>query len=99
MLSRNPVAVITPFNSSRLPRKPDLDRLSSRTSELFCTAAGPGKALARDAVVERTMREQARERTIIDGLGGHVRVRWQLNGQPADPTVELFNGAYQINPR
>jgi hypothetical protein len=36
------------------------------------------KAPARDAVVEKTMRQQLTERRVIEGQAGHVRVRWPL---------------------
>jgi len=54
------------------------------------------KAPARDAVVEKTMRQQLTERRVIEGQAGHVRVRWPLSAEGANPVVETFHGAYQV---
>jgi hypothetical protein len=98
MLAQNPVAVVTPYNggATRLPGPADLVRLSGRTNSLYCTAAGAGKAPARDSVVEKTMRQQLKGRRVIEGQAGHVRVRWSLSGEGANPVVETFHSAYQV---
>jgi hypothetical protein len=98
MLLPNPIAVVTPFNGGpkRLPQASDLVRLASRTDSLYCTSAGAGKALARDSVVEKMMRQQVKDRRVIEGQAGHVRVRWSLRDEDIKPFVERFNGAYQV---
>ncbi len=97
MLVPKPIAVVTPFNGGRkrLPQPSDLTRLGHRTDSLYCTSAGGGKALARDAVVEKTMRQQVKDRRVIEGKAGHVRVRWSLGAEEVKPIVETFNGAYR----
>jgi beta-lactamase superfamily II metal-dependent hydrolase len=92
-LAANPIAVVTPFNSSRLPRPADLARLATRTPNLHCTAKGAGKAPARDPIVDKTMRLEVKDRRVIEGLPGHVRVRWPL-GSETPNEVEHFHGAY-----
>jgi hypothetical protein len=37
-----------------------------------------------------------RKRIAVDGKLGHVRVRWPVNDETAAPSIELFNGAYQV---
>jgi hypothetical protein len=98
MLNDHPFAVVTPYSALRtpLPRPSDLARLSKRTANLFCTAEGAGKPPARASVVEKTMRRELTSRRVIEGKPGHVRVRWSLNGQPPQPVVEVFHGAYQV---
>lgn len=98
MLVPKPIAVVTPFNGGpkRLPQPSDLARLAGRTDSLYCTSAGAGKASARDAVVEKTMRLQVKDRRVIEGRAGHVRVRWSLRGKEIKPVVETFNGAYRV---
>jgi beta-lactamase superfamily II metal-dependent hydrolase len=97
MLVENPVAVVTPFSSGNpLPKSSDLQRLGGRTKSLYCTAAGAGKPPSRDALVEKAVRRVATERRVIEGQPGHVRVRWPLSGKTANPSVELFNGAYHV---
>jgi hypothetical protein len=96
MLVENSIAVVTPFSSGRpLPKKSDLRRLSGRTTNLYCTAEGKGKTPRRENVVEKIMRRQVKERRVIEGRPGHVRVRWSLSA-PVAPTVDLFNGAYRV---
>lgn len=99
MLVANPIAVVTPFTAGkmRLPGEGDIRRLAGRTNRLYCTAAGPGRPPGRDNVVERFVREQVVDRRVIEGNPGHVRVRWTIGNQQADPIVETFNGAYRIN--
>lgn len=99
MLGVNPVAVVTPFTGGRvrLPKETDLERLSKRTSQLYCTASGSSKPPKRDAAIDRTMRLQTAKRTVIDGQPGHVRIRWSTTDPRALPSVEVFNGAYHVN--
>lgn len=96
MLEENPIAIVTPFRSVALPKESDLRRLEKRTGRLYCTAEGPGKPPARDAVVEKTMRQQVKERRVIEGQPGHVRVRWSIKNQGDGPAVDLFHGAYPV---
>lgn len=98
MVTANPIAVVTPFNSgaTRLPRDSDLARLAKRTDSLYCTSAGAGKTPPRDTVVEKIMRQQVTERRVVEGQPGHVRIRWSLGGNEAHPVVEVFHGAYQV---
>ena len=98
MLRMNPIAVVTPFNggSTPLPTKADLDRLKTRTNRLYCTSQGPGKAPARDSLVERTMRMQLSSRRVFGGQSGQVRVRWRIGSTPLQPIIEKFHGAYSV---
>jgi beta-lactamase superfamily II metal-dependent hydrolase len=98
ILENSPVAVVTPFASSRLPKESDLERLSGRTPKLYCTATGLGKLPNRDPLVEKTMRRQLSERRIIAGQPGHVRVRWSTSKEGSAAQIETFNGAYLVNP-
>ncbi len=98
MLARDPIAVVTPYNggATPLPQPSDLARLASRTNHLYCTAAGPGRPPARDALVEKIMRQQVGTRRVAEGQAGHVRVRWSANRMGVDPVVERFYGAYRF---
>ncbi len=98
MLSQNPVAVVTSF-AGRLPQDTDLTRLSARTTKLYCTSKGPGRAPPRDRAVERELKRIARERRVVEGQPGHVRIRYSMTDDSAEPVVELFNGAYQVTSR
>lgn len=96
MLGKDPIAVVTPYNggSTKLPRKTDLERLSQRTSSLFCTSAGAGKEPSRDASINRTMRQHNRK--VLDGQPGQVRIRWSPNNPGDQPQVEMFSSAYKV---
>lgn len=99
MLQDNPIAVVTPFNAGnvRLPKSSDLARISKRTTNLYCTAEGAGKPPPRDNLIERTMKEHLKGRRVLEGHPGHVRVCWPLDGQCAQPVVEVFYGACQVH--
>jgi hypothetical protein len=77
MLAANPVAVVTPFTGGnvRLPKESDLERISARTSELYCTAVAAGKPPTREPAVEKSMRRPVADRRLIEGKPGHVRIR------------------------
>lgn len=96
MLTKNPIAVVTPFNSASLPKDGDLHRLASRTTNLYCTAKGTTKKPSRDPVVEKIMRRQVTERRVIEGRPGHIQVRWSVSNPGEAPTIELSDGAYHF---
>lgn len=98
MLRENPVSVVTPFTSGvGLPSENDLRRLGGRTNRLFCTAHGPGPPPRRDSVVEKAARSTTQKRRVLSGSLGHVRIRWSTLDEDSKPTVECFNGAYQVH--
>lgn len=98
LLEENPLSVVTPFTSGiGLPKLADLRRLSSRTHRLYCTSQGPGQPPRRDSAVERVARTTVRSRRVLEGLPGHVRIRWSTRDAEALPTIETFNGAYKYS--
>jgi hypothetical protein len=97
LLSPNPIAVVTPFIARvRLPKPSDIERLCSRTENAYCTVEGTGKPPSRDAAVDREMRRFAKERRVLQGQPGHVRIRWSTTDLTAAPVIDLFNGAQRI---
>jgi beta-lactamase superfamily II metal-dependent hydrolase len=99
LLKPEPIAVVTPFTAGvRLPKKSDLDRLCSRTPHVYCTVEGAGKPPSRDPSVEREMRRFAKNRRVLQGQPGHVRIRWSTNDLSATPSIDLFNGARKVSP-
>jgi hypothetical protein len=97
MLVDNPIAVVTPFNGGKtLPQISDLKRIGTRTERLYCTSSGPGKPPVRDPLVDKALKRDVRERRVVDGPSGHVRIRWSMSNDEAQPTVELFNNAYHV---
>lgn len=98
LLTPDPLAVVTPFarGSVRLPRDSDLERLAKHTHNLFCTSRGAGKPPIRDAATERWIKTQVKDRRVIEGQPGHVRIRLPIQNGPVTPSIELFNGAYRV---
>jgi hypothetical protein len=94
LLTQDPIAVVTPFPGAvALPKKSDVTRLCSLTSEVYCTIEGVGKPPRRDASVERQIKQVAKKRRILQGRAGHVRIRWSATDAAAMPVVDLFHGA------
>jgi Metallo-beta-lactamase superfamily len=92
LLYGDPLSILTPFSSGQgRPQKSDLDRLKSRTKELYLTYDGSYKPPRRDPAVEKEIKKVPRR--ALSGQPGHVRIRWPQTGHP---TVELFNGALKI---
>lgn len=97
MLITSPYAVVAPYSSGikPLPSPSDLSRLCGRTPNVYCTASPAGwSAPRREPVVERTIKEVARNRRAITGPMGHVRLRAAANLVEPAIAVELFSGAY-----
>jgi hypothetical protein len=100
LLGNDPVSVVTPYSSGKgLPQPSDLKRLCKRTQQLYCTLEGTGKPPARDSVVERESNRMSKNRRVLQGLPGQVRIRWSLTQLHEKPRVETFNGAYHVNKR
>ena len=96
LLTPNPIALITPFSSGRkpLPTEDDIKRIRSHTSNIYCTGAPHGIRPHRlESPVERTIREMVRTRRVIQGPMGHIRVRYLLGIEGANPTIDVFEGA------
>lgn len=94
MLQADPVAVVTPFTSGKgLPQQSDLDRLSNRTPNLYCTSTGRKRPPRRDPLVEKRLRGMSRY--VVDGQLGHVRIRCPM-GDNSEPSIDLFNGAFKV---
>jgi beta-lactamase superfamily II metal-dependent hydrolase len=98
LLQANPISVLTPYRSSRLPSDTDVARLRAKTNRLYVTAPprlpDPPK---RDAMVDRMAKSVARERRAIEGGIGQVCVRIPLNAPSlAGASVKLGGRASQI---
>jgi hypothetical protein len=99
LLLSDPVAVVTPFVRGRtlLPRGEDIARLKTRTRDLYRTAdPARWKLPRRDASVERTLREVARNRRVLRGTAGHVQIRWPARDGGKRLAVCLGGGAERV---
>ncbi len=92
-LTSTPTALVTPFTRSGLPRASDLRRMAAYGADVLCSGPSQGpRPPRRDAAVEKTAQAVARDRRVLEGALGHIRIRWDAG---TEPTVELFNGAYR----
>jgi hypothetical protein len=97
LLEDRSISIVTPYSRGvrPLPSASDLSRLKSRSQGVYCTAIAGGGGLPRRAsAVEKTLREMAKSRKVIDGRMGHVRVRLK-SGKSGEPRVDLFDGAFK----
>jgi len=93
LMPPGPVAIVTPYSPSRLPREVDIARLSFRTDQLFLTSDLAKYSLPRRVnPVEKTLRELSVKRRALMGQMGHVQLRCSAVG-PDEPRVTLTNGA------
>jgi hypothetical protein len=76
MLEDNPLAILTPFVRSSLPKPSDVARICSRTDQAYMTAPNaPGTRRQRSATVERTIEGVVRCLHDAEPPTGHVRLR------------------------
>ena len=94
LLVSQPIAVVTAYTPSRLPRPEDVNRLSGRAEQLLLTSDPKGPALPRrDNAVERTLREMSVRRQALTGRMGHVRYRCDAVGAGGAAEIVLRNGS------
>ena len=97
LLSPAPIAVLTPYAPSRLPRRKDVERLCSRSSSVYLTSDQSYPLPRRDNAVEKTLRGMVTSRRALGGQMGHVRLRCDAIRAGQQPVVHLINGARQLH--
>ncbi len=98
MLVKEPVAVVTPFAklTEPLPRGTEVQRIKSRTSELYCTTWRPSKKPPRRRGVDGIVRGATKTRRAVNPKSGHLRLRIDLSNSPATPAIKLFGSATRL---
>lgn len=94
LLSVNPVALVTPYTPSSLPRPKDIRRICQLTQRAYATNQRIRRPPRRE--VDKDIDAMAKTRRVLLGEPGHVRVRWPGNSANAEPTIEMFNGAVPL---
>ena len=90
MLVSGPIAVLTPFARSGLPRAEDVNRICALASEAYITAPlAPGKVRRRVSTVTKTIEGAVRYLREAEPPTGHIRLRKQRSSG-APWSVELF---------
>jgi len=96
LLLDEPIAILTPYSPSMLPKQADISRLCARTRSVFLTSDSASYGLPRrDNAVEKTLREIAVKRRALAGQMGHVRLRCDARNVGEEPVIHLQNGAQQ----
>lgn len=97
LLEENPLSVVTPFRPSGLPRESDIERLKSRTTQLFLTAPVQGAEPSHDSSgIDEAMKATAKQRQLLRSGFGHVRVRFDREDDSDDFDVACFGSAHKI---
>jgi len=71
------ISVVTCFSKGK-PSRPnalDIDRIKEYTSNLFYTSKQDGRPPKRITAVERTLRGMVKDRSLMEGMAGHVQIR------------------------
>jgi hypothetical protein len=100
MLSSNPVAMLTPFQSGRvkLPTEKDAERICRRTTEAFITAPHRAKSSrGKTGSVNRTVQETVRYIRKANDALGQVHARSRLSSKTGRWTVETFGDARPLS--
>lgn len=93
LLSPRPIAVLTPFNRSDLPREADRLRICSLTDKAYITTTQQPKTQKRQKVVQDRIKAMTKRLTPLSYSMGHIRCRTKLGLQQPAWEVELLNDA------
>lgn len=97
LLSPHPVAVVTPYSPSALPRPSDIGRICNSTHSAFLTSdPTQGSIPRRPNPVDKTVRSMALKRRLLTGKMGHGQYRFDACDPSATPVVDLHNGARKL---
>ena len=96
LLEMKPLATLTPFRRSGLPRDSDLSRLKGYTENIYCTVLSSAqRSRGRPSAVQKIVRKVAPDLRGTTGEMGHVRIRVR---EGSEPRIETFGSAYRVNP-
>ncbi len=100
MLIREPVALLTPFNSGRvkLPKESDAKRIMGRSRNSFITAGFDDRSSrAKTGTVNRTIHETVRYIKKVNDSFGHVRARRKISPESGSWNVTTFGDAKPLS--
>ena len=96
LLLEEPIAVLTAYTRSNLPRPMDIARLRARTKLVFLTSGPAGYGMTRRPnAVEKTLRQFGVKPRALTGQMGHIQVRSDALDITSEPVIVLRNGARQ----
>ncbi|MFO1349356.1 MAG: hypothetical protein U1F68_01190 [Gammaproteobacteria bacterium] len=91
--SNSPIAILTTYNPSSLPRPSDVIRIRTKTDKIYCTTTPNRQPPRRERAVERTIKEVVKSRKILSRGTGQIQLRIPSSGEP---TVSLFGHAVKL---
>jgi hypothetical protein len=93
----DPYALLAPYAGGRkpLPSPNDVQRIKSKTSQLFCTTPLNFQPPRRKNV-DRTLNQVAKWRRAVRKRPGHIRLRVPVSGNLCDVSVALYDGASHL---
>jgi beta-lactamase superfamily II metal-dependent hydrolase len=97
-LISNPYAIVTPYLKLRdaLPKNTDVDRLKSRSQNVFCTTWPPSRQPPRRRGADALMNSATAARRAMNTNLGFVRLRADLSANPTNPSVRVFGSATKL---
>ncbi|MBE2218432.1 MAG: hypothetical protein IAE90_09525 [Ignavibacteria bacterium] len=97
MLHENPIALLTPFNRSKLlPSDDDVKRISSYSQNIYISAEHTRvKKQKYDKVIEKMLKDNILSRRLVIPEFGQVQIRKKMNSRE-DFKVRLFGSAKKI---
>ena len=95
LLVKKAFAVLTPYTSSKLPRKSDANRILGFTSQAYSASQkGTPKKIKRNAAVERTIKEVTKSKRVLESRLGAVRINYNIRNKKYCQT--LFGAATHL---
>ncbi len=95
-LLRNGVALLTPYNRSRLPRNDDINRITHFLKESYCTSPPNPKKIRKqyDRAVAKTIKEATKfYRAFRENMG---QVKFEYDFAKREGTIETFGAAKRL---
>jgi len=96
LLSPRPVALLTPFSKSHLPRQTDKERICGLTDKAYITKSQRPKSMKRPKTVQDRIKSMAKRLIPLEYSTGHIRCRTNLNSEQLVWNVDLLNDAEQL---
>ena len=98
MVENDPLCVVTPYARLRepLPTSADIQRIKTRTNQLFSTTWPPSSKPPRRMGVDGTIAGAIRNRRSLSRKPGFARIRFQFDSSEFQPEVKLFGSAQRL---
>jgi len=96
MLSTNPIAIVTPYASSSLPKVDQVRQLQAKTTEVHATSWPPSKNPQKRRMYDGIIAPATKSRKAPPTNPGFVRIRFDLNESNPVGEIEHFCSATKL---